>query len=151
MPGLQDAQHNTHTPRHGQRPAAGLATRPLGRCDTAARALRHGRWGAATRRWGAGHEARTRSAATWQLSLRHGQGLGHDTAGSRPQHCHGAQPWARLGASWASWVFCAPGLVFDLVFDSVLFLSHRLDPVHEHCSSQIFSKKKIILNLIKIK
>ena len=36
--------------------------------------------------------------------------------------------------SWASWVFCAPGSVFNPVFDSVLFPSHRLDPVHEHCS-----------------
>ena len=34
------------------------------------------------------------------------------------------------------WVLCAPDLVFDPVFYSVLFLSHRLDTVHGHCSSQ---------------
>ena len=58
---------------------------------------------------------------------------GHDTATR-----------ARLGAPGALavpvWVFYAHDSVFDLVFDSVLFLSHRLDPVHEHCSLQNFSK-----------
>ena len=67
-------------------------------------------------------------------------------AGTRPGR------WARGLATG-----CALGALglFSIQFDSALFLSRFLDiirePVHEHCSSQIFSEKKIkyILNLIK--
>ena len=39
---------------------------------------------------------------------------------------------------WAGWpAGCALGAL-SLFLDSVLFLSHFLDTVHEHCSSQIF-------------
>ena len=76
--------------------------------------------------------------AAWSCDM--AGGLGHNTA--RPGHdrTKPARTWACLGASSASFGAHAPGLFFDLVFDSVVFLSHRLDPVHEHCSSQNFSK-----------
>ena len=66
--------------------------------------------------------------------------------------------WARgargLGvawcAGWASRGLMQPVWFLTWVFDSGVFLSHRMDSVHEHCSSRIFSKKKKnFLNLIK--
>ena len=62
------------SPQHSQRRAAGPATRPLGRCDMAVGALRHGRWGAVTRLLG-----RCDTAAG---ALRHGDGA-KDTARAR--------------------------------------------------------------------
>ena len=49
---------------------------------------------------------------------------------------------ARLGVDVRAWgaqlgqfrCFVHLAWFFDLVFDSVMFLSHRLDPIHEHCS-----------------
>ena len=53
--------------------------------------------------------------------------------------------WASLGLKQPVWVL-------TWVFDSVVFLSHRLNSVHEHCSLQkIFPKKIKILNSNKIK
>ena len=78
------------------------------------------------------------------------EGPGHDTA----RHSRlGATTWswgrhdtatrARLGAqARPSWVHCAPDSVLTQFLDSVLFLSHCLDIVHEHCSKKIFRKKK---------
>ena len=137
-----------------------MPARAHGHDTTLARAALRPRYGAGRAgRAGAGAQAEARGACgrdatIRQLSLRHGQGLSHDTAGSRPRYGHGVRPWARLGASWASFGARAPDSVFDLVFDSVLFLSHRLDPVHEHCSSQKFlkfflKKIKLIKNEIK--
>ena len=57
---------------------------------------------------------------------------GHDMA------C--ARAWC---AGWASWGLMQPVWFLTWVFDSVVFLSHRLDSVHEHCSLQNFSEKKI--------
>ena len=54
-------------------------------------------------------------------------------------------------ASWASWVLVHPAWFFDLVFDSVMFLSHCLNPVDEHCSSRNFSKKNIFIKINKNK
>ena len=62
------------------------------------------------------------------------------------------QAWARgargLGvawcAGWASRGLMQPVWFLTWVFDSGVFLSHRMDSVHEHCSSRIFSKKKNI-------
>ena len=62
----------------------------------------------------------------------------------------GRWAWARgargLGvawcAGWASRGLMQPVLFLTWVFDSGVFLSHRMDSVHEHCSSRIFSKKK---------
>ena len=67
---------------------------------------------------------------------------GHDTAGTRPRYDH---PLAAMSVPrCASAHLGVPaGLVLVLVhlawfltwfFDSVVFLSHRLDPVHEHYS-----------------
>ena len=44
------------------------------------------------------------------------------------------------------WVLCALNSVLTQFLDSVLFLSHCLDTVHEHCSSQ---KKKLKKKLNK--
>ena len=91
---------------------------------------------ATIRRWGACDMA--------ALGCDTAGGLGHDTA--RPAHetARRARAWASQcapgRACLASWVLVHPVWFFDLVFDSVMFLSHRLDPVHEHCSSQNFSK-----------
>ena len=66
----------------------------------------------------------------------------HDTVGD-PATIR--RPCARLGAS--AHLGVPVGRVLVLVhlawfltwfFDSVVFMSHRLDPVHEHCSSQKF-------------
>ena len=119
-------QYDIANPGHG-RPGA----RPCA-CDTAMPASTHAHdtvlASAALRpRYGA------RAPVTRYDILRHGRGprprqgcSAHDTA----RHARACVP------SWASWVFCAPDSIFDLIFDSVLFPSHRLDPVHEHCSSQ---------------
>ena len=53
---------------------------------------------------------------------------------------------------WASLGLMQPVWVLTWVFDSVVFLSHRLNSVHEHCSLQKnFPKKIKILNSNKIK
>ena len=89
---------------------------------------------ATIRRWGA--------CDTAALGCDTAGGLGHDTA--RPAHdtARRARSWARQcaprNACWASWVLVHPTWFFELVFDSVIFLSLRLDLVHEHCSSQNF-------------
>ena len=91
----------------------------------------------------------TRQPGAQHSALRHGASA-HNTAlaaptirrpapvtrlGSWPQHGHARVCLGAPGAlAGPVWVFYAPDSVFDLVFDSVLFLSHRLDPVHEHCS-----------------
>ena len=73
---------------------------------------------------------------------------------TRPAPCHDTtgdtatirQPCARLGllgacacafgrACWACWVLVHLAWLFGLFFDSMIFLSHCLDSVHEHCSS----------------
>ena len=63
-----------------------------------------------------------------------------------------AQAWAQgrwagraWCTGWASLGLMQPVWVLTWVFDSVVFLSHRLDSVHEHCSLQKnFSEKKKI-------
>ena len=52
-------------------------------------------------------------------------------------------------AGWASRGLMQPVWFLTWVFDSGVFPSHRMDSVHEHCSSRIFSKKKIFFKLIK--
>ena len=37
-------------------------------------------------------------------------------------------------AGWASWGLMQPVWFLTWVFDSGVFLSHRMDSVHEHCS-----------------
>ena len=85
---------------------------------------------------------------------------GHDTALGRGawrarHNAQGASAMTRLGpatirpglrAPGRAWVPAGPVLVLvhlawflTWFFDSVVFLSHRLDPVHEHCSSQKIS------------
>ena len=62
--------------------------------------------------------------------LLHGaEGL-HDTAMSARLGVPG-RAWC---AGWANWGLMQPVLFLIWVFNSVVFLSHRLDSVHEHCS-----------------
>ena len=116
-------------PRYG----AGRAAGPRGELALGA--------GARTEAHGAcGRDAAIRplGPATWPAPY-------HDTAEDPATIL---RPCTRLGAPMRTWACLlgqlgahAPGLFFfDLVFDSVMFLSHRLDPVHKHCSSQKFSK-----------
>ena len=106
------------------------------------------------RRWGgiaAGTRAGVRlsTARPAARALRHGSwgcdtvgGPDHDTAARAPPCATWARPVRTWGCCWA--VGCALGALslFLTRFDSVLFLSQFLDtfmnPVHEHCSSQIF-------------
>ena len=61
------------------------------------------------------------------------------TGPDRPRHGHPRGAWARpVRAGWASWGLVQPAWFLTWFFDSLVFLSHRLDPVHEHCSSQNF-------------
>ena len=64
---------------------------------------------------------------------------------------HAPAPGRAWCAGWASWGLMQPVWFLTWFFDSVVFLSHRLDSVHEHCSLQIIFPKKKILNLNKIK
>ena len=121
--------------------AGGVRTRRAG----SRRALGARRWAD----WALGAGARGRRAAigAGARGARQGRAAAGAT-GARGAHgskggrgVRGVRPgrWARGQcapgrASWASWVVVHPAWFFDLVFDSVMFLSHRLNPVHEHCS-----------------
>ena len=110
-------------------------------CDTARHsALRHGACAHDTtvcaRRYAAMRAAQRTGGRTWHtatirpLGLRHGTyalryGLlgTHDTMLGRLRHCHARVACVhRLSCGYAP------------VFDSVLFLSHFLGTIHEHCS-----------------
>ena len=115
----------------GKLGAAGARAGALGAQASAGRAgAGLGCAGASAGRWGA---ARARGA------LRHG-GLGCDTAGGLGHDTtRSAHDTARRARAWV----CPARPILVLVhlawlltwfFDSVVFLSHRLDPVHEHCS-----------------
>ena len=129
--------------------AGSPATRPAGAHDTAACALKIRPWRLATHAGqgarGAGQSARGTARRGAHGALQHGGwgcdtagGLGHDTA--RPAHDTAGRARALAcqcapgRACWACWVLLHPAWFFELVFDSVIFLSHRLDPDHEHCS-----------------
>ena len=123
--------------------------------DTASGArqgLRYGRLRAATRPLGSQDTAQGRGAQERVHTPRHGAEAptirptpSHDTTRTRLRYYRPRAAMRVPGrASWASWVLVHPAWFFDLVFDLVMFLSHRLDPIHEHCSSQIFRKKKFI-------
>ena len=151
---IQSLGHDTALGR-----GAGRAGRAAGRAGRAGR-----RWGAQLGAQGAaaggaservgragvrvsGRKARQRADAR-RRALRQGRSA-CDMAGwhprydaseatIRPSASGHARAWARQcapgRASWASWVLVHPAWFFDLVFDLVMFLSHRLNPVHEHCS-----------------
>ena len=97
-------------------------------------------------------------ARTDRLPGAHGRRRGpQEGVGARGRHAgsrRGAQG-GRLGAPVHAWVLVGPVLVlvhlaeFSTWFlDSVLFLRHRLDLVHEHCTSQNFLKC-FLIKLIK--
>ena len=101
-----------------------------------------GRWGAG--RWGAGGSSLGVRQGCWDTATgacdtadpfpRHGRGPGHDTAAMRaPGRASGhlGVPAGPAGCLCILWFF-------ELVFYSVIFLSHRLDPIHEHCSCTLF-------------
>ena len=120
-------------PRHGAlRPQYGHwgpATLPAGACDMASRGLRHGA--------GSAHEKVPCASDT---------AGGHDLytvvvpttwPGMRAPRLAYTHLGGLVGP--AGCALSAPSLFLD----SVLVLSHFLDPVHEHCSSQTFFEKKI--------
>ena len=112
--------------------------RPVSRYNTgwALGWVRSRRWGsrACTGRWSAAR-ARSSRRRHWRGAL-DAQGVqqagrewrrGRRTRSSADEQAQGAG-WALLcaprRASWASWVLVHPAWFFDLVFDSVFFLSH---------------------------
>ena len=108
-----------------------------------ARQARRGRAGARGRQ---GMDAWGRAAGAGARGRRAGGRARQASAGRARRTA-----WARgLGVpvrawctGWASLGLMQPVWVLTWVFDSVVFLSHRLDSVHEHCSLQkIFRKKK---------
>ena len=109
--------------------------------------------GAGRRRRGAGRAGDKRGCAARRAGSRRAGGRHAGTRGARDRGAAagaGRTAWV-LGSrpvrtGWASWVLMHPAWFFDLVFDLVMFLSHRLNPVHEHCSSQNFPKKKNLSN-----
>ena len=109
----QAATWSAGRPRHGREgePRHGAGRGALTAQQGCARGLRHG-------------SLALRHGRPWP---QHGRAKGHDTA---TVHAPG-RAWV---PSLASWVLVHLTQFFDLVFDSVLFLSHHLDSVHEHCS-----------------
>ena len=114
------------------------------------------RWGACythdTARRGAWHGGRHGARGTARRGARVSAATQHPGAAIRPGPS--ATTWLGpatirpgLRAPGRAWGPVGPVLVLvhracfsTWFFDSVVFLSHRLDPVHEHCSSQNFSK-----------
>ena len=90
---------------------------------------------------GARHEQQARGRASGETAeglLRHGHSC-YDTTPVRAVRAamHGlGVAWC---AGWASWGLMQPVWFLTWVFDSGVFLSHRMDSVHEHCSSRNFS------------
>ena len=131
--GRADARGRARQAGHGRAGGARTGAGARGR-----RAARHGAAGARGRQAGGVRDARRGRAgrAAWARGAR---GLG--------------VPGRAWCTGWASLRLMQPVWVLIWVFDSVVFLSHRLDSVHEHCSLQKkkFSKKKIIIIFIKFK
>ena len=100
-------------------------------CDTALGRLRHGAGAPVTRRWGACDTA----INACDTAGGHGQDMAAAPT-TRPCAREPGRAYAHLGvlAESAGCAHCALVQFFDLV----LFLSHYLDTVHEHCSSQNF-------------
>ena len=142
----REAGHDTAMPVHtdGHDTAGWVAT--IRRLERGA----HGRLservcGASRRwRWGAGGSAlgvrqgccdtATGACDTAGPFPRHDRGPGHDTTAMRaPGRASGhlGVPVGPAGCLCILWFF-------ELVFYSVIFLSHRLDPIHEHCSCTLF-------------
>ena len=138
------SQYNTTKPRYGQ------AGRAMLDHDTTTTPTTQ-RWGrprqGATRRAGSGHGAhgtarRGASVRTeiWPPGLRHGQAWPATRCYCTPDTATLVRPGRGLCVQAGLWL-CT--LCTCPVFDSVLFLSHCLDTVHEHCSSQKKKKFKI--------
>ena len=95
---------------------------------------------------GARHERQARGRASGDTAmlacdtaeglLRHGHGCCDTTPVRAAMHDLGVA-WC---AGWASWGLMQPVWFLTWVFDSGVFLSHRMDSVHEHCPSRNFSK-----------
>ena len=125
--------NTTHRP--GARPSAcdtatGAATRPGPRRRHGCSSLRHG----TARRAGARGMARAQPPTIRQPVCCDTAALATTQPGQGPRYDHSPRTGVCLGAQLGQLGARAPGSVFDLVFDSVLFLSHHLDLVHEHCS-----------------
>ena len=121
--------------------AAGHATEAAGRAAEAA--------GRASGAAGPAAEAAGRASGARSMSGRRA-GV---RAATRPRGCCDTAPVRTVRAAmhglgvawcagWASWGLMQPVWFLTWVFDSGVFLSHRMDSVHEHCSSRNFSEKK---------
>ena len=106
-----------------------------------ARQARHGRAGARGQALARG--AGERAAGRGRSARQAGAGRARRTAWARGARGLGV-PGRAWCTGWASLGLMQPVWVLTWVFDSVVFLSHRLDSVHEHCLLQkkIFRKKK---------
>ena len=112
------------------------------------RADRRGRQGTDARgradgRWRAGQASGT--ARRGRSARQAGRGRARRAAWARGARGLGV-PGRAWCTGWASLRLMQPVWVLIWVFDSVVFLSHRLDSVHEHCSLQKknFQKKNNI-------
>ena len=114
----------------GRRGATGKARTRGGARQALARGAgeRAARRGRSERQAGAGRVRRT----AWARGVR-GPGM--------PGHA-----WC---TGWASLGLMPPVWVLTWVFDSVVFMSHGLDSVHEHCSLQKFFQKNFFFKLKK--
>ena len=95
----------------------------------AGRCGRAGRWNARGRAAGPGARGRRAGGRARQA----GAGRARRTAWARGARGLGV-PGRAWCTGWASLGLMQPVWVLTWVFDSVVFLSHRLDSIHEHCS-----------------
>ena len=73
----------------------------------------------------------------------------HGALQARGRGAQGARPGAAWACCWAMGCALSALSLFLTRFDSVLFMSQFfftlfVNPVHEHCSSRNFSKKKLL-------
>ena len=126
--------------RAGTLQASGRAAGERARCRRAGRAAgERARCRRAGRAAGAVGEARGRQGTNARGRAAGAGALGRRARGRHARGARGARR-GRAGRAWctgwASLGLMQPVWVLTWVFDSVVFLSHRLDSVHEHCSLQ---------------
>ena len=121
--GAQAGSRRRRAGRAGKR-VLGERASATGRAGARDMRLRHDRWGLrhGSQRLRYGRAARPRYGAGLATTRTRARAPGH-------AWCAGCANWGLMQLVWfLTWVF-----------DSVVFLSHRLDSVHEHCSLQNFS------------
>ena len=86
--------------------------------------------GVGARRQAGARSAGARGALAGARQGERARGWDHGAHGARPAGSTGAQPVRAGWVSWARLGFCAPGLVFSLVFRLGIFP----ESLNEHCS-----------------